>query len=29
MHKTAINPEVIERVDQRRGGLRVFDSIDS
>jgi ureidoacrylate peracid hydrolase len=28
MHKTAINPEVVRRVIERRGGLRVFDSID-
>jgi len=28
MHKAAINPEVERRVTERRGGLRVFDSID-
>jgi ureidoacrylate peracid hydrolase len=28
MHKPAINPEVVRRVTERRGGLRVFDSID-
>jgi ureidoacrylate peracid hydrolase len=27
MHETAINPEVVSRVTERRGGLRVFDSI--
>lgn len=27
MHKAAINPEVERRVTERRGGLRVFDSI--
>jgi ureidoacrylate peracid hydrolase len=27
MHKAAINPEVIRRATERRGGLRVFDSI--
>src|SRR3984885_13820115 len=27
MHKAAINPEVTRRVTERRGGLRVFDSI--
>jgi ureidoacrylate peracid hydrolase len=27
MHKAAINPEVVRRVTERRGGLRVFDSI--
>jgi ureidoacrylate peracid hydrolase len=29
MHKNAIYPSVIERVTQRRGGLRVFDRLDS
>jgi ureidoacrylate peracid hydrolase len=29
MHKTAISPEVVRRVTERRGGLRVFDSIVS
>lgn len=29
MHKSAIYPSVIERVEQRRGGLRVFDRLDS
>jgi ureidoacrylate peracid hydrolase len=28
MHKIAINPEVVRRVTERRGGLRVFESID-
>jgi ureidoacrylate peracid hydrolase len=28
MHNSAIYPSVIERVAQRRGGLRVFDSLD-
>jgi ureidoacrylate peracid hydrolase len=28
MHKSAIYPSVIERVEQRRGGLRVFDRLD-
>ncbi|HEX3993582.1 MAG TPA: isochorismatase family protein, partial [Acetobacteraceae bacterium] len=28
MHETAINREVVRRVTERRGGLRVFDSID-
>ena len=27
MHKSAIHPEVVRRVNERRGGLRVFDSI--
>src|ERR1700685_3211286 len=27
MHKPAINPDVISRVTERRGSLRVFDSI--
>lgn len=27
MHKPAINPDVVSRVTERRGGLRVFDSI--
>jgi ureidoacrylate peracid hydrolase len=27
MHKAAINPEVVRRAIERRGGLRVFDSI--
>jgi len=27
MHKPAIHPEVVRRVTERRGGLRVFDSI--
>jgi ureidoacrylate peracid hydrolase len=29
MHKPAINPEVVRRVTERRGGLRVFDSMVS
>jgi ureidoacrylate peracid hydrolase len=29
MHKSAIYPSVIERVAQRRGGLRVFDRLDA
>ena len=29
MHKPAINPDVIRRVTERRGGMRVFDSIVS
>jgi ureidoacrylate peracid hydrolase len=29
MHKSAIYPSVIERVEQRRGGLRVFNRLDS
>jgi ureidoacrylate peracid hydrolase len=29
MHKPAINPEVVRRVTERRGGLRIFDSIVS
>jgi ureidoacrylate peracid hydrolase len=28
MHKPAINPAVVSRVTQRRGSLRIFDSID-
>jgi ureidoacrylate peracid hydrolase len=28
MHKPAVSPEVIRRVTERRGGMRVFDSID-
>src|SRR5580698_4653097 len=28
MHAAAINREVVRRVTERRGGLRVFDSID-
>lgn len=28
MHASSINPEVIARVTERRGGLRVFDTID-
>jgi ureidoacrylate peracid hydrolase len=28
MHKTAIHPDVVQRATERRGGLRVFDSID-
>ena len=28
MHKPAINPEVVRRVTERRGGLRVFHSIN-
>ena len=28
MHNSAIYPSVVERVAQRRGGLRVFDRID-
>ena len=27
MHKTAIHPDVVSRVAERRGGLRVFDSL--
>jgi ureidoacrylate peracid hydrolase len=29
MHKSAIYPSVIERIEQRRGGIRVFDRLDS
>jgi ureidoacrylate peracid hydrolase len=29
MHKSVVYPSVIERVTQRRGGLRVFDRLDS
>ena len=29
MHNSVIYPTVIERVEQRRGGLRVFDRLDS
>jgi ureidoacrylate peracid hydrolase len=29
MHNSAVYPSVIERVEQRRGGLRVFDRLDS
>jgi ureidoacrylate peracid hydrolase len=29
MHKNTINPAVIERVEQRRGGVPVFDRLDS
>jgi ureidoacrylate peracid hydrolase len=29
MHKNAIYPSVVERVEQRRGSLRVFDRLDS
>jgi len=29
MHKAAINPDVVSRVTERRGGTRVFDSIVS
>jgi ureidoacrylate peracid hydrolase len=28
MHRTTINPEVVRRVSERRGGLRIFASID-
>jgi ureidoacrylate peracid hydrolase len=28
MHKSAINPDVVLRVTERRGGVRVFDSIE-
>lgn len=28
MHTSSINPDVVARVTERRGGLRVFDSID-
>jgi ureidoacrylate peracid hydrolase len=28
MHKPAINPDVVQRVTERRGGLRVFPSLD-
>ena len=28
MHKLTVNPDVVSRVTERRGGLRVFDSID-
>jgi ureidoacrylate peracid hydrolase len=27
MHHTAINPDVVQRVTERRGGLRIFDSL--
>ena len=27
MHQAAINPDVVGRVTERRGGLRVFDSM--
>jgi ureidoacrylate peracid hydrolase len=29
MHKWSINPSVVERVEQRRGGIPVFDRLDS
>ena len=28
MHKNAIYPSVIERIEQRRGGMRVFDRLN-
>jgi ureidoacrylate peracid hydrolase len=28
MHKPSISPDVVQRVTERRGGLRVFDSLD-
>ena len=28
MHKPAVSPDVVRRVTERRGGMRVFDSID-
>ena len=29
MHKPAIHPDVVRRATERRGGLRVFDSLIS